>query len=416
MQLNLQPEMIISLLPARLFVEPTLACNVGCAFCKYSAKSSSSQSNYRLPDTAIEGIRAYSSAHPLQELVITGGGEPTYEMDLVMRLLHDISAGQATIYTAAQWAETSDSAVEMISALERVCRSVERPLTIRLSIDTFHARTLGDDVLHNVIAAASMLDHDKDHGPISYGIRAVIGQEPYLEALIRREGGIVTKASASTGSAILPTAHDDFDIPVLFKGIVPLGRMKPQRAAKLHVLSPEQLRMSYAQELGTGWPITYKGGWNAGVRWSGDVYLYGGSPVEYGNLKTGMPLLDAFYRMAADPINYLAAATGFATLYELFHKSGLLNDSLINVLHDPSLYLPIGLADAQLHSKAQAAAFEYLSRDTSNGAKIVSDSRPSRICEDCPTPLLWEQRAPGPVVTAHAVEVALGDYKGRGGK
>ncbi|MFD4603860.1 hypothetical protein ACFWPQ_38285 [Streptomyces sp. NPDC058464] len=399
LRFELPDEAVHRLYPRRLFVEPTLNCDVGCTFCKYSPvpRGVGDARRMSLPPSALDAVVRFSASHPLEELIITGGGEPTYEMTVVAALLNRTFTKNVSLYTAGQWARTAADASEMLRSLIDLSRSgvTQRSLTIRLSVDRFHARTLGDEILGNIVSASRAHIGCDSSVDVSYEVRTILGQETYVEDLIRRLGGSLRDA----GRGSLSARVGDLTFPVTARGIVPLGRMRLSRARRIQEKTAAELLEAYEYELGGGWPMLYKGGWNAGVRWSGDVYLYGGMPLPYGNVsRDGTDFSTSFRRMAEDPLNYIGAVRGFKTVCDLLLSAGLLTPALMEDLHDPSTYVPITLADPGPRMRAQIIAAESLARSFADGDE--SEDRSARLIDTAKNS------------TEPGVQVALGGQMG----
>lgn len=86
-------------------------------------------------------------------LMLSGGGEPMVRRDIVNQIIREVKTDRIVIVTSAIWARTYESAKRVIDELYESYQSREDDivLVLRLSVDSFHYKPLGFDVIDNVI-------------------------------------------------------------------------------------------------------------------------------------------------------------------------------------------------------------------------------------------------------------------------
>lgn len=121
------------------------ACPVGCDFCFFKSPALTEKS----PATAItpEGIERqiqFLNDGNIQQLFISGGGEPMLKKREVNRLIQGASVGEVIIITSSHWSQTEDGTTKTLADLRK--SSDENPrkpvVTVRLSLDRFHYEKL----------------------------------------------------------------------------------------------------------------------------------------------------------------------------------------------------------------------------------------------------------------------------------
>ena len=86
-------------------------------------------------------------------LMLSGGGEPMVRKDIVNEIIRRVKSDRIVIVTSAIWAKTYASAEKTIDELYEsyISRNDDLVLVLRLSVDSFHYKPLGFDVIDNVI-------------------------------------------------------------------------------------------------------------------------------------------------------------------------------------------------------------------------------------------------------------------------
>lgn len=86
-------------------------------------------------------------------LMLSGGGEPMVRKDIVNEIIRNVKSDRIVIVTSAIWAKTYAAAERTIDELYEsyMSRNDDLVLVLRLSVDSFHYKPLGFDVIDNVI-------------------------------------------------------------------------------------------------------------------------------------------------------------------------------------------------------------------------------------------------------------------------
>lgn len=86
-------------------------------------------------------------------LMLSGGGEPMVRKDAVNEIIRRTKTDRIVIVTSAIWAKTYESAKRTIDELYQsyLARNDDAVVVVRLSVDSFHYKPLGFDVINNVI-------------------------------------------------------------------------------------------------------------------------------------------------------------------------------------------------------------------------------------------------------------------------
>lgn len=86
-------------------------------------------------------------------LMLSGGGEPMVRRDAVNEIIRRTKTDRIVIVTSAIWAKTYEAAKRTIDELYQsyLARNDEAIVVVRLSVDSFHYKPLGFDVINNVI-------------------------------------------------------------------------------------------------------------------------------------------------------------------------------------------------------------------------------------------------------------------------
>lgn len=347
------------LFPRRLTVEPTLYCDVGCSFCKYAPPrqpAGEKDPDLVLSDESIDAIIAFSHETDLSELVITGGGEPTHELDKVLALITNSDVERIWLYTAVQWAQSVDDAAAFLVLLDHAASSAAvSELVVRLSVDRYHANRISTLPIRTVLRAIERSGGETTK--IRIAIRTVFGDQDLVSEVLESLGGSVTwnQPDRSTGTGLI-SGHV---IPIHAAGLVPTGRLSTTKLRRTTGPEPDFLHRYYAASLGPGWPVLYEGGWNVGVRPSGHVYLYGGAPADYGRLPH-VDVATAVERISERPVNRAIAELGFQWFISTLLSIGISSERIFMDWQEPSVIAPRALANLRLRFLADLLALNDL--------------------------------------------------------
>lgn len=298
----------------RLTVEVTKYCSVGCSHCKYNApfphKTAKRQNLFLSPD-AINACADFISEAAIEHLIITGGGEPTHEMDSVCRLIEWSMAPKISIYTAGQWGATSDECMQHLDKFLRCLKEsrAAQTLELRLSIDDFHAARIGIRPLATIIQ--SVIQSGDLRKLVTLRIRTVNGHEQSVEDVASLLGGTYHRDDDFLG--FLDLGRDE-TILVDRLNLIPAGRQKSGKAASRDLGEVWSNLEGIQSKYGDGWPTYVNGGLNLGIRPSGKVYIYGASPENFGAIPE-RAISDVLRDLVHDPITSALSELGLPEFF-----------------------------------------------------------------------------------------------------
>ena len=323
----------------RLTVELTKYCSVGCSFCKYNAplpRLSEKRPSLYLNQEAIDACITYIAATGVQQVVLTGGGEPTHEFETVLRIIKEASSSVFSLYTAGQWGATDDDTSAILNALQSAVARRNRPaeVRIRLSLDRFHQQRIGLTPALNII---STLTKFPDRYPdLRISIRTVIGHDHPVAEVADRLGIALEPVDQHLSRLLMPGGRP---IEVMAFNLIPTGRYNTRSQGFPELSNFKATLAGLQSHLGQGWPLSYAGGLNIGIRPSGKVYLYGATPENLGEIPK-VDLATAIERLARDPISHAIHLEGIVSFFDALAACEKDIVALASTHHEPSLLIP----------------------------------------------------------------------------
>ncbi len=300
----------------RITVEITKYCSVGCGHCKYNAPlphHSRKRDNMVLSEKQIAFCVDFTKESEINRIVITGGGEPTHELDGVCALIERADVSEVALYTAGQWGSESRECQEH---LERFANSLsasksEKTLQIRLSVDDFHAERIGVRPIARIVDY--LTEKQQKFSKLVPTIRTIQNYDQSVSDLAALLGGAYQKASDFQGSV---TTRAGIAIPVDRLNLIPMGRQKRSGQESTVSTSLWSNLEGIQTVQGPGWPVWFRGGLNLGVRPSGKLYLYGGSPEDFGKIPE-RGFTDILDDLLHDPVNAGVTLLGLPNYFRL---------------------------------------------------------------------------------------------------
>lgn len=136
-------------------VSLTRFCPVGCKFCFFKSGPVFKQPT-REDLLTTEGLNAFihfSNQVNLGYLLVSGGGEPMMEKQSVLKIIEQVKSERIVLVTSAHWAKTVESAERYLESIQESLskRTEDTRLTVRVSVDSEHAISLGIDPILNLI-------------------------------------------------------------------------------------------------------------------------------------------------------------------------------------------------------------------------------------------------------------------------
>lgn len=133
----------------------TRFCNANCTHCfsrppkKYDKKRIK---EYQFSFNGIRKLIQFINDSNCAYLMISGGGEPMFYTEAIFAIVENVSADRIVIVTNGIWGEDYFSAKKLIAKLYQKLseRITKCELVLRISVDKFHAESLGTDMISNI--------------------------------------------------------------------------------------------------------------------------------------------------------------------------------------------------------------------------------------------------------------------------
>lgn len=134
----------------------TKLCPARCESCFFKSDmyhDGTPQEKYQFSEYGLDRLIQFINDSNNSYLMLSGGGEPMVRKDAVNRLIRETKTDRIVIVTSAIWARTYESAKKTIDELYQsyLYRNDDAVVVVRLSVDSFHYKPLGFDVIQNVI-------------------------------------------------------------------------------------------------------------------------------------------------------------------------------------------------------------------------------------------------------------------------
>ena len=134
----------------------TKLCNAHCAHCfskppeRYDKRKIK---EYQFSEFGIRKLIRFINDSNCSYLMISGGGEPTLCKESLFEIVKNANVERIVIVTNGMWGCDYYSAKKLIDGLYKKLseRSAMCELVIRISVDKFHAKSLGTDMIPNII-------------------------------------------------------------------------------------------------------------------------------------------------------------------------------------------------------------------------------------------------------------------------
>ena len=134
----------------------TKLCPARCESCFFKSNmyhDGTPDEKYQFSEYGVDRLIQFINDSNNSYLMLSGGGEPMVRKDIVNRIVREVKSDRIVIVTSAIWAKTYESAKRTIDELydSWKSRNDDLVLVLRLSVDSFHYKPLGFDVIDNVI-------------------------------------------------------------------------------------------------------------------------------------------------------------------------------------------------------------------------------------------------------------------------
>ena len=289
-----------------------------------------------LSQAAISDCITYIEKYGVQEVVLTGGGEPTHEFPTVTRFIEQASAGLFSLYTAGQWGATVEEAIETLGALQSAVSRRGQPaqVRIRLSLDGFHQEKIGLLPALNIIA--ELTSFPERYPDLRISIRTVIGSDQPVTELADRLGFEIETVDRHSAKLVRASGPP---IDVMMLNLIPTGRYNSRIQGKPDLFDFRETLSGLRHHLGDGWPLIYAEGLNFGIRPTGKVYLYGATSEDLGRIPQTR-LSTAIKSIARDPISHAIYLDGIVSVFDSLASCEEEIVTCTDAHSEPSLLIP----------------------------------------------------------------------------
>lgn len=132
----------------------TKLCPARCESCFFKSNmyhDGTPDEKYQFSEYGVDRLIQFINDSNNSYLMLSGGGEPMVRKDIVNRIVREVKSDRIVIVTSAIWAKTYESAKRTIDELYESwkSRNDDLVLVLRLSVDSFHYKPLGFDVIDN---------------------------------------------------------------------------------------------------------------------------------------------------------------------------------------------------------------------------------------------------------------------------
>lgn len=134
----------------------TKRCRAGCKFCFFKSnnkKLNDINESYEMSDYGFERFLKFVNESNNGYLLISGGGEPFEKKEYVFKTVESAISDKIVIVSNGLWAKEYEEAKEIIDKLYMsLSNRIEKTdVTLRISIDAFHAKQFGIEPYENII-------------------------------------------------------------------------------------------------------------------------------------------------------------------------------------------------------------------------------------------------------------------------
>lgn len=134
----------------------TKLCPARCESCFFKSNmyhDGKPDEKYQFSQYGVDRLIQFINDSNNSYLMLSGGGEPMVRKDIVNQIIRQVKSDRIVIVTSAIWAKTYESAKKVIDELYEsyLSRNDDLVLVLRLSVDNFHYKPLGFEVIDYVI-------------------------------------------------------------------------------------------------------------------------------------------------------------------------------------------------------------------------------------------------------------------------
>lgn len=182
----------------------TKYCNADCKFCIYKSSKGGIQEKTKeneLNEIGIQRSIDFINSSNIGYLLISGGGEPFFKINHIFTLIKYVNVKDIVIVSNGFWGNNYDKALEILSKIEEIQKERHIKITIRISIDKWHAEKLKTNHIKNIIDIFSE-NFDLNEN-FKLKIHTIKGDNTILEVIGERDFNIKYQEEYSSDNKVL---------------------------------------------------------------------------------------------------------------------------------------------------------------------------------------------------------------------
>ena len=134
----------------------TKLCPAKCEQCFFRSDMNHNceyEEEYQLSNYGVDRLIKFINDSNNSYIMLSGGGDPMVHRDGVNSVIRNAKSDRIVIVTSGFWATTLESAEERINEIYKNFKERDIPTTVifRISVDNFHCKQLGYDILPNIL-------------------------------------------------------------------------------------------------------------------------------------------------------------------------------------------------------------------------------------------------------------------------
>jgi len=188
----------IDIFPKQISIEITEYCPLGCKFCMYDSKPNYNIIN-EFPSLEIMHICTMLNKFICEHVIITGGGEPFYEIINLEYLVSKLISKKITINTSGYWCSSFSKYEPIIVNAFRnyqVNNNNNSAIEIRFSIDRFHQSKVPlDSIIHFIDSFGGYLTSEFN---VSFSFRIILLTDNAIDTFFKKYVANVNTTSTNS--------------------------------------------------------------------------------------------------------------------------------------------------------------------------------------------------------------------------
>lgn len=134
----------------------TKLCPAKCECCFFRSDMNHNckfEEEYQFTDDGVDRLINFINDSNNSYIMLSGGGDPMVHRNGVNRVIREAKSDRIVIVTSGFWAKTLEEAQERIDEVYKMYKHRDSKTTVvfRISVDSFHCKQLGYDILPNIL-------------------------------------------------------------------------------------------------------------------------------------------------------------------------------------------------------------------------------------------------------------------------